>query len=425
MVVTIKPIHFSEKCQKSASIYHSVACKEQNLRIGILFSPVSPTAGGSFTFVDQILRAIVEHSKNSKDHYVFISNDFSGLMDISTGIETVKLNNFRVARILALGAAVKAIIKFLLRKGIIDFAAIRGYAINQKLHKSNIDIVWSLEPMSFPLAIPYVTTLWDIQHRITPFFPEVSSEDDQWIKRERAVSRVLKQASLILVGTKRGSEEIRNAYGVEPQRILVSPFPAPKNNLAAVTQRDPYLFIYPAQFWPHKNHVTLIRAFKLARERTGLNLRLVLSGSDKGTKKNVISVVQEFELSNYVDFVGFISKEELVKLYESARMLLFPTFFGPDNLPPLEAMSFRCPIAVSDIPGAREQLGDAALYFDPSSVEELAQIIIHSSQNSESSDDFVEKGLLLCANRTPKEYVQNTVTKIQSFETALLNKIVK
>ena len=151
------------------------------MRIGILFSPVNPRAGGSFTFVDQILRAIVAHSKNSKDEFVFISNNFSGLFDISTGIETVKLHNFRVARFLALGAAANAVIKFLIRKGVIDFAAIRGYAINQKLHKSNIDIVWSLEPMSFPLAIPYVTTLWDIQHRITPFFPEVSSEDDQWI----------------------------------------------------------------------------------------------------------------------------------------------------------------------------------------------------------------------------------------------------
>lgn len=395
------------------------------MRIGILFSPVNPTAGGSFTFVDQILRAIVAHSKNSKDEFVFISNNFSGLFDISTGIETVKLHNFRVARFLALGAAANAVIKFLIRKGVIDFAAIRGYAINQKLHKLNIDIVWSLEPMSFPLAIPYVTTLWDIQHRITPFFPEVSSQDDQWIKRERAVSRVLRQASLILVGTQRGSEEIKNAYGLESQRILVSPFPAPKNNLVTMPKRDPYLFIYPAQFWPHKNHITLIMAFKLARERTGLNLRLVLSGSDKGTKKNVTSVVHELELVNCVDFVGFISKEELLTLYGSARMLLFPTFFGPDNLPPLEAMSFHCPIAVSDIPGAREQLGDAALYFDPSSVEELAQIIVHASQNSENSNDFVEKGLLLCAKRTPQDYVQNTVIKIQSFGAALSNKIVK
>jgi glycosyltransferase involved in cell wall biosynthesis len=398
--------------------------RNKKLRIGILFSPVNPTAGGSFTFVDQILRAILEHSKNSNDEFVFISNDFNDLSDISAGIETVKLHNFRVARVLALGAAVKAVIKFLLRKGVIDFAAIRGYAINRKLHKSNIDIVWSLEPMSFPLAIPYVTTLWDIQHRITPFFPEVSSEDDQWIKRERSVSRVLRQASLILVGTQRGSEEIRNAYGLEPQRILVSPFPAPKNNLVKMPKRDPFLFIYPAQFWPHKNHITLVRAFKLARERTGLDLRLVLSGSDKGTKKNVTISVQELELTHCVDFVGFISKEELLDLYSSARMLLFPTFFGPDNLPPLEAMSFHCPIAVSEIPGAKEQLGDAALYFDPNSAEELAQIIVNASQDSEGSRDFVEKGLLLCGQRTPQEYVQNTVARIQSFETALSNRII-
>lgn len=395
------------------------------MRIGILFSPVSPTAGGSFTFVDQILRTILNHSKNSKNQFVFISNDFSGLSDISLDVETIKLNDFRVARILALRAAATSITKFLLRKGVIDFAAIRGYAINRKLEKSNIDIVWSLEPMSFPLAVPYVTTLWDIQHRITPFFPEASSQDDQWIKRERSVSRVLRQASLILVGTQRGADEIRNAYGVDVQRILVSPFPAPKNSLSNIPSRDPYLFIYPAQFWPHKNHMTLIKAFKLARDKTGLDLKLVLTGSDKGTKKNVMATVQSLKLANCVNFVGFISKDELISLYATARMLLFPTFFGPDNLPPLEAMSFHCPIAVSDIPGAREQLRDAALYFDPSSVEELAQIIVHASQNSESSNDFVEKGLLLCAKRTPQEYVQNTVIKIQSFEAALSNKIVK
>ncbi len=395
------------------------------MRIGILFSPVNPTAGGSFTFVDQILRAIVAHSRNSKDEYVFISNNFSGLSDISSGIDTVKLHNFRVARFLALGAAVNAVTKFLLRKGVIDLAAIRGHAINRKLHRSKIDIVWSLEPMSFPLAIPYVTTLWDIQHRITPFFPEVSSEDDQWIKRERAVSRVLRQASLILVGTQRGAEEIKNAYGLDPQRILVSPFPAPKNNLVTMPKRDPYLFFYPAQFWPHKNHITLVRAFKQARDSTGLDLRLVLSGSDKGTRKNVMKSVQDLNLTHCVHFAGFVSKEKLLELYCTARMLLFPTFFGPDNLPPLEAMSFHCPVAVSEIPGAREQLGGASLYFDPNSIEELAQIIVTATQDSEGSRDFVEKGLLLCGQRTPQEYVLKTVARIQSFETALSNRIIE
>ena len=88
-------------------------------------------------------------------------------------------------------------------------------------------------------------------------------------------------------------------------------------------------------------------------------------------------------------------------------------------------MSFHCPIAVSEIPGAREQLGDAALYFDPNSVEELAQIIVNASQDSEGSRDFVEKGLQLCSQRTPQEYVRKTVAGIQSFETALSNRLIK
>ena len=49
-----------------------------------------------------------------------------------------------------------------------------------------------------------------------------------------------------------------------------------------------------------------------------------------------------------------------------------PTFFGPTNIPPLEAFFLGCPVAVSRIYGMPEQVGDAALLFDPTSVEEMA-----------------------------------------------------
>ena len=395
------------------------------MRIGILFSPIDPKAGGSFTFVSQILEAIVEHSRESENQFVFISTDFRGFSNISQSDEVLKLSGFRTSRILALQAAVKSVSKFALRKGIIDFAAIRGYAINRKLQKAGIEMVWSLEPLSFPLAIPFVTTLWDIQHRVTPYFPEVSSQDDQWIKRERAVSRVLRQAALILVGTQRGASEIVNAYGVDTQRIFVSPFPAPENNFSAGIARSTIQFVYPAQFWPHKNHVTLIRAFGLARERTGMDLQLVLSGSDKGTKKNLLSLTRELGLESCINFPGFVSRAELITLYRNSGMMLFPTFCGPDNLPPLEAMAFGCPVAVSDIPGAREQFGEAALYFNPNSAEELAEVIISASQNPAGTAERVSAGLALCELRTSKAYVRNCVAQIESFSAVIANKIVK
>ena len=55
--------------------------------------------------------------------------------------------------------------------------------------------------------------------------------------------------------------------------------------------------------------------------------------------------------------------------------MMMPTFFGPTNIPPLEAFVTRCPAAVSDIYGMREQLGDAALFFDPHSDQEIASVM--------------------------------------------------
>jgi glycosyltransferase involved in cell wall biosynthesis len=62
-------------------------------------------------------------------------------------------------------------------------------------------------------------------------------------------------------------------------------------------------------------------------------------------------------------------------LYRAARALVMPTFFGPTNIPQLEAFALGCPVATSRIYGIPEQVGDAALLFDPSSVDEIYDAI--------------------------------------------------
>jgi glycosyltransferase involved in cell wall biosynthesis len=63
------------------------------------------------------------------------------------------------------------------------------------------------------------------------------------------------------------------------------------------------------------------------------------------------------------------------EFYRRARALVMPTYYGPTNIPPLEAFSVGCPVAISGIYGMPEQAGDAALFFDPDSVAEVAASI--------------------------------------------------
>jgi glycosyltransferase involved in cell wall biosynthesis len=65
----------------------------------------------------------------------------------------------------------------------------------------------------------------------------------------------------------------------------------------------------------------------------------------------------------------------MAALYRSARGLIMPTFFGPTNIPPLEAFATGCPAAVSNIYDMPAQVGDAALLFDPHSIPEIVNVI--------------------------------------------------
>ena len=63
-------------------------------------------------------------------------------------------------------------------------------------------------------------------------------------------------------------------------------------------------------------------------------------------------------------FLGLVPDEDIPALYEGALALVMPAYYGPTNLPPLEAVTLGCPVIYSDLPGCREQMGDAALYCD-------------------------------------------------------------
>ncbi|MEZ4879119.1 MAG: glycosyltransferase [Chitinophagales bacterium] len=81
---------------------------------------------------------------------------------------------------------------------------------------------------------------------------------------------------------------------------------------------------YPAQFWSHKNHYNLLLAFKVIIKYP--NLKLILTGSNKGNKAYIINLINHLDLSQKVIDLGFISREELKWLYLNSFGLVMPTF---------------------------------------------------------------------------------------------------
>ena len=147
-------------------------------------------------------------------------------------------------------------------------------------------------------------------------------------------------------------------------------------------------FFYPAQFWAHKNHIRILAALVHLRE-AGIQYNVVFAGGDKGNKKHVEKFVAQNFLNEQVRFLGFVPAEDMRGLYEGSVAVVMPTYFGPTNLPPLEAWLIKRPLVYSS--QLKEQAGVAAFYANPDDAMELAAAM-RSCANTEIAASLVEKG---------------------------------
>lgn len=235
------------------------------------------------------------------------------------------------------------------------------------------DVVYFLSPNDLALSLvktPYVMTVWDVCHLDYPEFPEVRA-GGEFDRREIFLSRALPQALLVVTDSDQLSERIHHRYGVDRKRLIAQGFrPSPClftgttsiDGVLEFYKLEPGYWFYPAQFWAHKNHVRVLEALVLLRER-GIDQQVVFSGSDQGFRADVVRHAHRLGMSPNVRFLGFVPSEHLRSLYLGSIGLVFPSYFGPTNLPPLEALKLGKPVVCSDF--HELSLGSAACYFAP------------------------------------------------------------
>jgi glycosyltransferase involved in cell wall biosynthesis len=250
-----------------------------------------------------------------------------------------------------------------------------------KLLKDGVDLAYFLVNSITPAALTrlnYITTVFDLCHRDFPEFPEVRYSV-QFLMREQRFKNNLSRALLIMSDSEQLSQLIAKRYGIDDERLLAMPFaPSPFLELDSCLDKSTVLntyqltegyFFYPAQFWAHKNHFRILEALLLLNEK-GIEYNVVFAGGDKGNQSHIQKFVLENGLEGQVRFLGFVPAEHIRGLYEGCRVLVMPTYFGPTNIPPLEAWILGKPVIYSA--HLKEQVGEAAIFFDPDNPNELA-----------------------------------------------------
>lgn len=232
--------------------------------------------------------------------------------------------------------------------------------------------------------LPFIITIFDGCHRDAPEFAEVRAFGE-FERREILFGLASTKAAIVIVNAPELIDDLCRRYAMERTRAVCIPFSpstyvatsaADATTDAAVLAKyrlEPGYLFYPAQFWPHKNHMTLLAALALLKQQ-GVTERLVLCGSDRGGRHKIDAAIGSYGLSDQVSIIGFVESSELGSLYRGASALVMPSYFGPTNLPPLEAWAVGTPVVYPE--AFRAQAGDAALLFDYDDPRSLADAIL-------------------------------------------------
>lgn len=394
------------------------------MRIGVFLGTPPPQVGGGYTYATELLKCIRECSNHSKHHFSVIGWE----RDPPPIVQKYELEYLSLY-----GTFPRRAISRLVRDGrrllrqLVPRSAV-AYPKkweHQLILNHGIEMMWHLTPTWLTLEVPYISTVWDLEHRMQPYFPEISTEG-QWSKREGFYSDALRRAAIIITGTNAGKAIIEQLYQIPRERIKVLPYPVPA--FASNARRDTPLnvrakyeipdgyVLYPAQFWPHKNHVGLLLAVQVLRDRYDLTIPLVFVGSDRGNQTYVKETAEALGLSGQVFLLGFVPQEDLTALYQHALGLGFVSFFGPDNLPPLEAFALGCPVIASNVMGAQEQLGGAALLVDPRNAEDIAAAIKLLYDDKSLRHTLIAKGAERAGKSGGREYVEGVIAVLDEFE---------
>ncbi|OYD14431.1 hypothetical protein CH330_08690 [candidate division WOR-3 bacterium JGI_Cruoil_03_51_56] len=242
--------------------------------------------------------------------------------------------------------------------------SLRGYCTKM------YDVLLSATPVVPPMVrIPTVAIVHDLIPLVMNQFHRARDKTTFWLGLQ-----TLRWADAVVAVSKYTKMDLARLKLVPTKRIhVVSEGPGllPSSQRRSLAQRlRPYI-LYVGGHPLHKNVTRLVAAF--ARLRTKGNLRLILVGG--GHPKHVAvtkNAIRKYQLKDRVTLLQDLSDEQLSSLYQECKLFVCPSLYEGFGLPVLEAMAHSAPVACSSTSSIPEVASDAAVYFNPMLVDQIA-----------------------------------------------------
>lgn len=237
-----------------------------------------------------------------------------------------------------------------------------------------------------------IMTIHDVSHER---YPEWFSKN-YYRFYHYMMPRIGKKAHAVLTVSEFSKKEIVDTLGINVEKIHVVHSNVPFHNKPSKEEilsftRNPEAERYilaVSSMDPRKNFIRLVEAFDKIKDKS-VKLYIIGMSFKAFNTPDLQKLIGE-----NVHLPGYIPDEKLQTMYQNALLSVYPSLYEGFGLPPLESMTYGCPVINSDIPALREVSQDAALYVNPYNVEDITQKIEQLLVDEPLRKELQEKGLL-------------------------------
>ena len=281
------------------------------------------------------------------------------------------------------------------------FSLAQQWQIPRLLRQLDLDLYHSFTAfMPYRPGVPVVLTVHDL---IPLRFPQHVSIRARLFFRV-ATSLALKAAKRVIADSGTTRQDFLNFFQLPKEKIVAIPLAAgaafhspAKSEIERVRVKhslpEDYIF-YLGSNRPHKNLPRLIEAWaRIAGSRQLHDRKLVIAGVWDERYPEAKTHAARLNLAGSICFLGPVPDEDLPGLYGGAELFVFPSLFEGFGFPVLEAMSCGAAVACSNTSSLPEVAGEAAVYFDPADVEDIAKTLVHALEDARRLESLRQRGL--------------------------------